>query len=287
MLLVFGGSLGAQHLNRAICALKDRLLAIDNLHVIHGSGSRDFEEVTATLALTDEEAQRWHLFEYIDQMGDILAASDLVVSRAGASSRAEIRTLGRLYAEKPSYWKDLSGRLKYTLGEIPDDKLEFIIDAASLGIRDAAFEELRDLGILRFFERKNGIVRLCFADRIGRNLLTDIGSLPRVYVFLTAALVREYGKKAAYHDLMLTEEGYITGIRRCLPVVIGLGGEGDTPERTAEFVSGTAGLFDEPVRRIMVYFGNVPRSPAHVQAAERFQVETASIEELTKLLEPR
>lgn len=212
----------------------------------------------------------------------VLVRSDLTKTAA-----AEIRTLGRLYAEKPSYWKDLSGRLKYTLGEIPDDKLEFIIDAASLGIRDAAFEELRDLGILRFFERKNGIVRLCFADRIGRNLLTDIGSLPRVYVFLTAALVREYGKKAAYHDLMLTEEGYITGIRRCLPVVIGLGGEGDTPERTAEFVSGTAGLFDEPVRRIMVYFGNVPRSPAHVQAAERFQVETASIEELTKLLEPR
>lgn len=93
VLLVFGGSLGAQHLNTAICAMKERLLAIDNLYVIHSTGSRDHESVLEQLALTPEEGKRWKVFEYIDAMGDVLAASDLVVSRAGASSLAEIMTL--------------------------------------------------------------------------------------------------------------------------------------------------------------------------------------------------
>lgn len=94
VVLVFGGSLGAQHLNSAVAAMKERLLAIPGLHVVHGTGKADFDAVGQKLQLSAEEAQRWHLFSYIDQMGDVLAASDLVVSRAGASSLAEIMTLG-------------------------------------------------------------------------------------------------------------------------------------------------------------------------------------------------
>ena len=94
VLLVFGGSLGAQHLNRAICAMKERLLSIDGLVIVHSSGERDYESVCQQLALDQEEEGRWHVFPYIDAMGDVLAASDLVVSRAGASSLAEIMTLG-------------------------------------------------------------------------------------------------------------------------------------------------------------------------------------------------
>lgn len=94
VLLVFGGSLGAQHLNSAVAAMKEQLLAVPGLHVVHGAGKADYPAVAAKLQLTEEEQSRWHLFEYIDQMGDVLAASDLVVSRAGASSLAEIMTLG-------------------------------------------------------------------------------------------------------------------------------------------------------------------------------------------------
>ncbi len=94
VLLVFGGSLGAQHLNTAICAMKERLLAIDNLVVVHSTGSFDHDAVIEQLALTPAEQERWRIYEYIDAMGEVLAASDLVVSRAGASSLAEIMTLG-------------------------------------------------------------------------------------------------------------------------------------------------------------------------------------------------
>ena len=93
MLLVFGGSLGAQHLNRAICAMKERLLGIEDLYIVHSTGQADYDSVVSELALAPEQQRRWRVFPYIDCMGDVLAASDLVVSRAGASSLAEIATL--------------------------------------------------------------------------------------------------------------------------------------------------------------------------------------------------
>lgn len=94
VLLVFGGSLGARHINTAVCTLKERLLGVENLHVVHGTGSLDHDAVLQQLNLTSEEGRRWHVFSYIDQMTEVLAASDLVISRAGASSLAEIMTLG-------------------------------------------------------------------------------------------------------------------------------------------------------------------------------------------------
>ncbi len=94
MLLVTGGSLGAQHLNSALVAMKDQLLSVPDLYIVQSAGSADYQEVVDALALTPEQQERWKVFEYIDNMGDCLAASDLVVSRAGASSLAEIMTLG-------------------------------------------------------------------------------------------------------------------------------------------------------------------------------------------------
>ncbi len=93
MLLVFGGSLGARHLNEGVCALKDELLARRGLHVVQSTGAELLDEVASALALTEGEAARWQVHPYIDNMGEALAAADVVVSRAGASSIAEIAAL--------------------------------------------------------------------------------------------------------------------------------------------------------------------------------------------------
>lgn len=90
MLLVFGGSLGARQLNEGIAALKSELLSRENLHVVHITGPKELERTTAELALTEEEAKRWHVMGYQDRMGETLAATDAIVSRAGATSLAEI-----------------------------------------------------------------------------------------------------------------------------------------------------------------------------------------------------
>lgn len=93
ILLVFGGSLGAAHLNERLASLKSALLAIPGLRVVHSTGAAGFEEARSALALTDDEAARWDVRPYITEMGDALAAADLVLSRSGASSIAEIAAL--------------------------------------------------------------------------------------------------------------------------------------------------------------------------------------------------
>lgn len=93
LLLVFGGSLGAQHLNERVASLKSELLTRENLYILHSTGADGFEETERALALTPEEAKRYRVQPYIDNMGDMLAAADLVLSRSGASSVAEIAAL--------------------------------------------------------------------------------------------------------------------------------------------------------------------------------------------------
>lgn len=93
LLLVFGGSLGAHHLNQRMTELKDRLLGMEGVHVVHSTGADDFEWTRDQLALTEPEQKRYRVQAYIDGMGDMLAAADLVLSRSGASSVAEIAAL--------------------------------------------------------------------------------------------------------------------------------------------------------------------------------------------------
>ena len=95
VLLVFGGSRGARHLNSAVIALRDRLMAIPSLHVVHVAGALEKDAVVTALEAAGGDASgRWRVLDYIDDMGSALAASDIVVARAGATSIAELTALG-------------------------------------------------------------------------------------------------------------------------------------------------------------------------------------------------
>jgi UDP-N-acetylglucosamine--N-acetylmuramyl-(pentapeptide) pyrophosphoryl-undecaprenol N-acetylglucosamine transferase len=94
LLVVFGGSLGAKTLNEAMAAMKDGLLARDGVYVLHATGRDGFDEAAGLLGLTEAEKERYKLVPYVDDMGDVLNAADLVLSRAGASSLAEIEAVG-------------------------------------------------------------------------------------------------------------------------------------------------------------------------------------------------
>jgi UDP-N-acetylglucosamine--N-acetylmuramyl-(pentapeptide) pyrophosphoryl-undecaprenol N-acetylglucosamine transferase len=95
VLLVFGGSLGARHLNEALVSQAGRLLSTDGLHILHVTGTRDYDEVSALLAQLPSASGRWHLVAYCDRMGEAYAAADAVLSRAGATTLAEIGALGK------------------------------------------------------------------------------------------------------------------------------------------------------------------------------------------------
>ena len=94
VLLVFGGSRGARHVNSAIVGLRDRLLGIPGLRVVQVAGREEAKSVRGALGDLGADADRWRVLEYLDDMGSALAASDLVVARAGATSIAEITVLG-------------------------------------------------------------------------------------------------------------------------------------------------------------------------------------------------
>ena len=95
VLLVFGGSRGARHLNTALVGMRDRLLGVPGLEILHVAGAAESESVRAALtAAGGDGGGRWRVLEYLDDMGSALAACDAVVARAGATSLAEITALG-------------------------------------------------------------------------------------------------------------------------------------------------------------------------------------------------
>ncbi|MDR1014060.1 MAG: undecaprenyldiphospho-muramoylpentapeptide beta-N-acetylglucosaminyltransferase [Coriobacteriales bacterium] len=94
VLLAFGGSLGARHLNEALVSQAGFLLSVHGLHILHVTGTRDYDETAAALAQLPSAAGRWHLVGYCDRMGEAYAAADAVLSRAGATTLAELGALG-------------------------------------------------------------------------------------------------------------------------------------------------------------------------------------------------
>ena len=95
VVLVFGGSRGAQHLNSAVAGMAPRLMAVPGLQVVHVAGRIEAADVADRVQAAVGETDRYRVVDYIDAMGDALAAADLVVSRAGATSIAEMTAIGR------------------------------------------------------------------------------------------------------------------------------------------------------------------------------------------------
>jgi UDP-N-acetylglucosamine--N-acetylmuramyl-(pentapeptide) pyrophosphoryl-undecaprenol N-acetylglucosamine transferase len=82
-LLVVGGSQGARSINfAAIEAFAER--GSRDFHVIHLAGDRDHDELQRRLAAAPH-ADRYTLLAYEPDLGDVLAASDLVLGRSGGS----------------------------------------------------------------------------------------------------------------------------------------------------------------------------------------------------------
>jgi UDP-N-acetylglucosamine--N-acetylmuramyl-(pentapeptide) pyrophosphoryl-undecaprenol N-acetylglucosamine transferase len=95
-LLVFGGSRGARHINQALIASRDRILANERVHVIHIAGREEVLTVREQLDRSGGDADgRYRVLDYVEDMGSAIAAADVVVARAGATSIAEITAIGR------------------------------------------------------------------------------------------------------------------------------------------------------------------------------------------------
>ena len=86
-LLVIGGSLGARTINESILAGMDKLIDA-KVQVIWQTGKMYFESVKAQVESKD--LRRIRIFDFLKQMDLAYAASDVVISRAGALSISEL-----------------------------------------------------------------------------------------------------------------------------------------------------------------------------------------------------
>ena len=94
-LLVFGGSQGARSIN--LCALEAFAgadAAARDFHVLHITGSRDYDGGRERARRGAATPTRYTLLDYEPDLADALAACDLVLARAGGSI-FEIAAAGR------------------------------------------------------------------------------------------------------------------------------------------------------------------------------------------------
>ena len=107
VLLAAGGSKGARTINLAVMTHLPALLEMTQ--VVHVTGQLDWESAqTNAEKLTQTQRERYKLFPYLHaEMGAALAAADLVVARAGASTLGELPFFGlpAIVVPYPHAWR--------------------------------------------------------------------------------------------------------------------------------------------------------------------------------------
>jgi len=99
--LIFGGSQGAEKINNAV--LESLPIILKKCHVIHICGANKYNKVAEKYRrLKLKNLSRYKLFSYLEsEMKDAYALADVIVSRAGENSLAEIVALNKLSVVVP------------------------------------------------------------------------------------------------------------------------------------------------------------------------------------------
>jgi undecaprenyldiphospho-muramoylpentapeptide beta-N-acetylglucosaminyltransferase len=94
LVLVFGGSLGALRINEATAELARQWAGRADVAIHHVVGRRDWDEPSAVGPAPAPGGLHYQAVEYEDRMPSALAAADVAVTRAGASTCAELAVVG-------------------------------------------------------------------------------------------------------------------------------------------------------------------------------------------------
>lgn len=98
-ILIVGGSLGAQTINRSIIEHLD-LIHNSDVQIVWQTGKRYFGNINSVL--DKKGLDNLHVMDFISDMGAAYKAADLVISRAGASSISEFQLIGKPVILVPS-----------------------------------------------------------------------------------------------------------------------------------------------------------------------------------------
>ncbi len=95
LLVVFGGSRGAKHINERMLSAAETFLEESGVRILHIAGRQDADKTREALQESAVDMDRYVAVDYMEDMGSVLAAADLLVARAGATSIAEMTAVGR------------------------------------------------------------------------------------------------------------------------------------------------------------------------------------------------
>jgi UDP-N-acetylglucosamine--N-acetylmuramyl-(pentapeptide) pyrophosphoryl-undecaprenol N-acetylglucosamine transferase len=95
VIAVTGGSLGARRLNDGALGLAELLASRSDLLIYHVCGARDFATLERRVAASPQiRPGNYRLVAFEQHLPELFCAADLVICRAGASTIAELCTLG-------------------------------------------------------------------------------------------------------------------------------------------------------------------------------------------------
>ena len=117
--VLFGGSRGALKINQALYA----------------SGERYYQELQESLKLSEKKLTNISVQPYIDKMVEVMANTDLMVGRAGATSIAEFTALGLPAILIPSPYVTNDHQTKNAQSLVKVGAVEMIPDAELTGAR--------------------------------------------------------------------------------------------------------------------------------------------------------
>lgn len=96
VLLAFGGSLGAKRINNAAVHLIETFNGIKDFKICLATGRYYYKSILEDFENRDVEIQdNISIMEYINDMASYLAAADLIISRSGALTVAEVTVCGK------------------------------------------------------------------------------------------------------------------------------------------------------------------------------------------------
>ena len=137
VILVVGGSRGAEAINRAFLDMADRIDRFADCHFVYVTGDIHYDHICHELTERKAPMEKMTVQPFVYNMPDVLAATDLIINRAGASFLAEITALGipailipspyvtNNHQEKNARWLEKEGAARVILERDLDGKRLF------------------------------------------------------------------------------------------------------------------------------------------------------------------
>lgn len=173
VLLVFGGSRGARSINRALGENLEPLLEV--AQIVHLSGALDWPWVQERREeLPGRLKPRYHAYPYLhEEMGAALAAADLAICRAGASTLGELPLFGlpAVLVPYPHAWRYQRVNADWLVRHgaavrLDDERLGAELLPTVLGLLNAP------TALAKMRERMRALARPDAAARLADELLT-------------------------------------------------------------------------------------------------------------------